>query len=395
MRRITSALSILMISGAVTAAPEPQATELGGGKLIPLLSVGLKHDDNIFSQASSEQSDTILTLKPSVQWLQEKDTTSVALTYSGDYGVYQDSDDDDYDDHTVSFDASLSPSDFVEVGFGASYGWLHDNRGEGSSEGLNAASRGEPDEYEISSVNLDLDFGRDSAMLGFLLQMSTDDIEYQNNLNETAFRNRDETDIVGRVYANISGGKTKLFVQASQKDNSYDENPILGGKLDSDEDGFSAGIEWEATGKTSGLIRVGEVDKEFDSSARKDGSINTWEVQVAWSPRTYSHILLNSSNEPRETNGTGNFIEAQDTSLTWLHAWSDDLSTTFTFTDGSDEYANASREDDRQNISLSLSYDWRRWMTIGANYTHSERDSNQNEFDFDRNIVSVSVDMSL
>ena len=78
-----------------------------------------------------------------------------------------------------------------------------------------------------------------------------------------------------------------------------------------------------------------------------------------------------------------------------MHAWSDDLSTTFTYTDGNDEYSNANREDDRQNISLSLSYDWRRWMTIGANYTHSERDSNQNEFDFDRNIVSVSVDMAL
>jgi hypothetical protein len=319
----------------------------------------------------------------------------VALSYSGDYGVYQDSDDDDYDDHTVSFDASVSPSDFVEASFGASYGWLHDNRGEGSSEGLNAASRGEPDEYEISSVNVDLDFGRDSAMFGFLLQMSRDDIEYQNNLNETVFRNRDETDLVGRVYANISGGKTKVFVQASQKDNSYDEDPILGGKLDSDEDGYSVGIEWEATGKTSGLIRVGEVDKEFDSAAREDDSINIWEVQVAWSPRTYSHIILNSSSQPRETNGTGNFIEAQDTSLTWLHAWSDDLSTTFTYTDGNDEYSNANREDDRQNISLSLSYDWRRWMTIGANYTHSERDSNQNEFDFDRNIVSVSVDMAL
>jgi len=101
----------LCMSASAMAAPEPQATELGGGKLIPQLSVGLKHDDNIFSQASSEQSDTILTLKPSVQWLQEKDTTSVALSYTGDYGVYQDSDDDDYDDHTpaISSKQVLAP----------------------------------------------------------------------------------------------------------------------------------------------------------------------------------------------------------------------------------------------------------------------------------------------
>jgi len=72
--------SVLFLSSfavAAIAAGEPQAIELGGGKLIPQLSVGLKHDDNIFSQAIREQSDTILTLKPSVQWLQEKDTTPV------------------------------------------------------------------------------------------------------------------------------------------------------------------------------------------------------------------------------------------------------------------------------------------------------------------------------
>jgi len=377
------------------AANEPQSVELGGGKLIPQLSVGLKHDDNIFSQAVREQSDTILTLKPSVQWLQEKDTTSLAVTYSGDYGVYQDSGDDDYDDHTVSFDASLSPSEFVAADFGASYGWLHDNRGEGSSEGITAISRGEPDEYEIGNVNVEVDFGRDSAMFGFLLSASVDDIEYQNNRNETVFRDRDETAIAARVYAKLSGGKTKLFVQASQKDNSYDEDPILGGKLDSDEDGYSAGIQWEATAKTSGLIRIGQVDKDFDSAARKDSSVNIWEVEVVWSPRTYSHLILNSSSAPKETNGTGSFIDSQDTSLTWLHAWSDDLNTTLSIADGTDEYERSFREDDRQNISLSLKYDWRRWATVGASYTYSERDSNQNLFDFEKNIFAVSLDMSL
>jgi polysaccharide biosynthesis protein VpsM len=104
---------------------------------------------------------------------------------------------------------------------------------------------------------------------------------------------------------------------------------------------------------------------------------------------------LNSSSTPKETNGTGSFIDAQDTSLTWLHAWSDDLNTTLSIADGTDEYERSFREDDRQNISLSLKYDWRRWATVGASYTYSERDSNQNLFDFEKNIFAVSLDMSL
>lgn len=385
---------LIWIAG-VQAAPEPQAIELGGGKLIPTLKVALKHDDNIFSQFTREVSDTILQVAPEVQWLQEKGTTSLAITYTGDYGVYKDSDDDDYDDHTLSFDAALSPTDIFRFDFGASYGWLHDNRGEGSSEGINALTRGEPDEYEIGNVNLELDFGRESSLFGFRLSGSQDDIEYQNNRNETIFRDRDETYFAARLYGKISGGKTKFFVEASEKDFSYDENPILGGTLDSDESGWAVGVEWEATAKTSGSILVGEVEKEFDSAVRGEEDIDIWEVEIIWSPRTYSHVLLNASNTPQETNGTGSFIESQDTSLAWIHDWSDRVHSIVSFSDGTDEYANSLREDDRQTVSVGLSYDWRRWLTVSGSYAYQERDSNADIFDFEKNVVTISLDMSL
>ena len=388
-------LTIGVLAAGAQAAPDPQAIDVGGGKLIPLLTVVTKHDDNIFSQPNGEESDTITTLKPSVQWLQQKDTTALALTYTGDYGKYWDSSDDNYDDHTISFDAVMAASDMVRLDAGASYGWQHDNRGEGSSEGINALSRGEPDEYEISNINVAVDLGRDSAMFGVRLTGSRDDIEYQNNRNETIFRDRDETSLAARFYGKLSGGKTKLFAQVSQKDISYDSNPLLGGKLDSEEQGYSVGMEWEITGRTSGEVRVGRVDKEFDSAARRDGSINIVEAQVTWAPRTYSQFILGVSRAPRETNGTGNFIEAQDVSLTWLHGWSDQLSSMVTISDGTDDYSGNPRSDDRQYYSVSLDYDWRRWMTVGASYTYQERDSNNALFEYDKSVFAVKVDLSL
>jgi polysaccharide biosynthesis protein VpsM len=121
--------------------------------------VAIKNDDNIFSQGTSEKSATITQILPKVQWLAEKDTDSYALTYSGDYGFYAGSGDDDYTDHTLSFDAAVSPNDRVSFDVGASYGKLHDNRGEGSSEGTNALSRKAPDEYDIRSVDFTTDLG--------------------------------------------------------------------------------------------------------------------------------------------------------------------------------------------------------------------------------------------
>lgn len=394
-KRFLMIAGILVFALEAHAGPEPQAVDIAGGKLIPLLKLSQKYDDNIFSQASSEESDQITQIKPSVQWIQQIDTTSLAVTYSGDYGRYWDSDDDNYDDHTLSFDAMLSPSDFAAFDLGASYAKLHDNRGEGSSEGLNALSRPDPDEYDISNIELEADFGREDAMFGFRVNASKSDIEYQNNRNETVFRDRDERYLAARIYGKLSGGKTKFFVEASQEDFSYDEAPLLGGTLDSEEEGFAVGMEWEATAKTTGSIRVGEIEKEFDSVARGKDNVITWDVDITWSPRTYSTVILSASQAPMETNGTGTFIDARDYSISWMHSWSDILSSTIAFGQGEDNYGNSVRNDDRDMISIGVSYDWRRWMTIGATYSYSDRDSNNDAFDYEKNVFLINVDMSL
>lgn len=380
---------------SIAAPADPQSIDMGGGKLIPLLNVSVEYNDNIFSQAFNEESDLILKLKPSVQWLQEKNNNTLAVTYTGDWGLYRDSHDDDYDDHTLSFDAHWEPTDIVRADFGASYGFLHDNRGEGPSEGITALLRDEPDEYELGNVNLDLDFGRESAMFGARLIAYVNDIEYQNNRIETQFRDRDETYIAGRVYGKLSGGKTKFFLEVSDEDFEYDTTPILGGPLDSSEQGWAVGAEWEATAKTTGSVKIGEVEKEFDFALKGEDTVTVWDVDITWAPKTYSTVFFSASNSPNESNGTGNFIEQRDYSITWMHGWSELLTTTASVGIGDDEFANSNRQDDRENYSIGLTYSLQRWMNLGATYTYTERDSNLNRFDFDRNIFAINVDMSL
>ena len=324
-----------------------------------------------------------------------QDKTSLALTYTGDYGLYVSSDDDDYDDHTFSFDAEMSPSDVVAIDFGASYGMLHDNRGEVSSEGIIALTRAEPDDYDISNVDLELDFGRESAMLGFCVKASQTDIEYQNNRSNTVFRDRDETCLAARAYGKLSGGKTKFFIEVSDEDFSYDETPILGGTLDSNEQGYAVGVEWEATGKTTGAIKIGEVDKDFDAASKGEESITVWDVDVTWSLRTYSHVLLSAANTLGETNGTGDFIESTDYTISWLHAWSEQVSTTISLSIGEDDYIRSLRSDDRESISVSIDYDWKRWVSVGEGYSYRERDSNNSLFDYEKNVFTVNFDMSM
>jgi len=381
---------------ALQAAPEPQAFDFGAGKLIPTLKIVQKSDDNIYSQPSSAESDSITEVNPVVQFMAQQDANSFAVTYTGDYGKYWDNSDDNYADHTLSFDAILSGSDMLTVDLGASLGKAHDNRGEGSSEGINFASRKEPDEYDINNISILADIGRDSAQVGIELEAGRTGIEYTNNSNETAFRDRDESRLAARLYTNISGGKTRLFAEIANEDIDYDITPLLSQSLDNEEQSYSVGVSWDATAKSSGSIKVGRLEKDFDSAAYGSADdITIWDVGIVFSPRTYSHLLFSASVDAKETNGTGAFIEAQDLSVTWVHGWSERLSSTVMLASGDDDYENDPRSDDRSLFSVGLSYDWQRWISVGATYSQSERDSNNSSFDFDRDIFQISFDMTL
>jgi uncharacterized protein (PEP-CTERM system associated) len=106
-------------------------------------------------------------------------------------------------------------------------------------------------------------------------------------------------------------------------------------------------------------------------------------------------VFLSASSLPLETNGTGLFIESTMTSVHWMHDWSEGLHTQASFSTGTDEFNEDTREDDINRFAISVDYDFRRWLNIGLGYTIDEKDSNVDLFDYDRQIISISFDLSL
>ena len=42
-----------------------------------------------------------------------------------------------------------------------------------------------------------------------------------------------------------------------------------------------------------------------------------------------------------------------------------------------------------------MSYDFRRWLRFGAEYTHTDRNSNRNIYDYKRNLFLLTVGATL
>ena len=393
-KSIGSVVGLLFIAQGSLAEVQPQGIDMGPGKLIPTLNVSETYDDNIFNQPNNEESSSILSLKPQLQFLAEDNANTYALTYVGDYGIYHSSDDDNYDEHGLSLDALLDMSARTNVTLAGSYETKHDARGTGSSEGGAAQSRTSPDEYDLVGASIIWDFGADDARFGAQLSASYSDIEYTNNRLETQFRDRDENKFSGKLFGRLQS-KTRVFVQIESGDIEYNVLPITGGALDSDLTVMSLGVEWEATGKTTGSIKIGRTDKEFDSASLIDADLNTWEAEIVWSPRSYSNVYLTSSSSPQETNGTGSFIDSRTTEISWLHDWSGVLHSSFSVAAGNDEYEGDPRSDDRTNYSIGVNYDFDRWMNIGLAYSYQELDSNNAVFSYDKSSIALSFDLSL
>lgn len=395
MRRISSVLSVCLFSGAAFAATDPQGIAVGGASLIPTIEIQHQHDDNIFSSDVNQEESSITNLKPRLEYYAERDAENyLSVSYDGDYAKYWQSDDDDYDDHTLSIMGAYSGNDFFRLTADASTAKLHDNRGEGASEGAAVTASGDPDEYDQDIAGIAFDFGREDARLGANLSLRTVGIEYTNNRAVTAFRDRDDTTFEGRIIGKLTG-KTNAFVGYRNTDIEYDSLTVSGDTLDSDESTVLVGLEWEATGKTTGTIEIGRLEKDFDSPLVGEEDLTVWGVGVQWSPRSYSVISFNSSKDAAETNGTGAYIEQINHSVSWMHDWSERLHSTFTVSVGDDEYPGSARQDDRDNFSIGLDYDWQRWANIGLTLEHSERDSNDDLFDFDRRRIIMSLDLSL
>lgn len=76
--------------------------------LYPNAEVQLQHTDNARAAPSGfEESDQILVVKPELLWVTTYQKHQLDLRYEGNYGLYRDDTDLDYDDHELTAHALL------------------------------------------------------------------------------------------------------------------------------------------------------------------------------------------------------------------------------------------------------------------------------------------------
>jgi len=362
------------------------------------LGVEVRYDDNIFRSATGVESSWITIFSPGLSVAAKPSKHRYAFKYNGDIAWYSDSSPDDYDDHYFKAGAYLELGQRSKFDIIASYDDAHDDRGTGLTEGFIPAINipAEPDEYQFADILGRYSLGSGASKGRFVFEAGSNDLEYTNHRDRTRFFDRSNNYGDVRFYYRVMAN-TSLLLDARLTDIDYQYDRALQPSLDSKEYRYLFGITWDTTAKTSGTVTVGYVQKDFDESARGDFSDPIWEVDVRWSPRTYSHFDFRTARYPSESNGGGNFIENTIYSVTWEHEWSIRVKSRLEARDLDQDYRGSAvnRKQEFAQYSLFLNYQMRRWLSWEVGVEVGSRDSNINRYEFDRNVYSVSALMTL
>ncbi|MDF3125690.1 outer membrane beta-barrel protein [Rheinheimera sp. 1928-s] len=393
MKSKLAVMVALACASSQVFAVEPQSIQTGSGfDITPLLTTGLKFDDNITSSSANEIDSWILTAVPSVKAVLDDGVTKTEFSAALFNGTYLDSSDDNFTDTMLGalFDTQLSEQGKFNAK--ADFVWGHEDRGTGITEGL-SNSQDEPTRFNNQTVSGYYEYGAQAAPARVRFGAKYFNKEYMNQREVTQFRDYDS--VLGGVnfyYDTLSG--TTAVLETSIEDTSYDfVDPTA--PRDSKDSNVKVGAEWQISALTSGEAKIGYQKKDFDDSAREDFSGVSWIVNATWSPLTYSNINVGTGRKAKDPLQGGDYIKETTYVVGWSHNWTDAMQTNLSYNRMEEDYVGISRKDENDSYTASVKYAFRRFVDVTLFTTVTDKTSSVQGIEFDRNITGLSFDFSL
>jgi len=359
---------------------------LGGLKLIPYLGVQHGYNDNILLTDANKKSSNFTVLKSALSLQRQRNVSRVALNYGLNKGIVHSSREDDYLDQKVEVLFDINISKRLHTKFATSHQRSHDPRGS-TFTGV-AVVIPSPDKWHESNGSLSLGYG-ELGHLEFNGLFSKK--RYDNNRSRTRFNDLDT--IEGRLlFSYPISSKATMAVESRYRRFNYIISSGVS-NLDSREQDFLAGLDWQATAQTSGKVRVGYLLKKFSTGNQKSSGNLGWSFDAQWDPLTYSTVNVSTQSARAESDGIGGYIVTRNASATWAYQWSSRLKHVLSVKFTKNKYAGVAvpRTDNQFDFEASIKYKLLRWLQWGGGYTYSKRTSNAVNTSYTQNILEMNL----
>jgi len=390
-----------LTSAASEAAELPSEMEghgvrIGDVQVFPALDVVEQFDSNIAKSAHSlfsrPVSSQITQIKPSLNGITGSRRNYIGVQYKGDYGWFWSSRVDDYTDHFLDAYSHNEFSRRARMDVALNYTRSHDRRG-ATFTGILARLLGlnDPDRWHQMSAIAAFEYGREEARMRLSANASYAAKRYDNNRLFTRSQDVDNAIVGGTLYYRV---KSRLYSLFEARYSLLDYR-LASSALDSRELTLSSGITWEATAKTTGMIKAGWRHRVFSLSHATDSGLS-WDATVEWRPMTYSTWEVHSAYSTAEAVGAaGSFVQTLRNEVKWTHDWKGAFRHELGAAVGRDRYIGTTRVDNLTDLGVKLTYALKRWLEVSGEYVYSRRLSNLLLSSYKQQLFSMAVHVEL
>lgn len=386
---------LLPLAASIPAALAAETVPDEDRAVQPSLGVRFLFDSNTYDTASNAIDSWIGVIKPSILLTTAPAQQRYALLYQGEYGYYFEDSADNYADHVLGGAARYQLSARAKVEVTASTARGHWDRGSNQTDGLeplSASFPSEPDVFKRNEWAGNFQYGADGNRGRLRFSVGETQLDYTNNLERTRFYDYDSR--------SASTGLSLLFHQRTAvvfdvlfSDFRYERLRPGEASRDSQDWRYLVGLTWEATAKTEGSIRLGMQHRRFDDPARASTSHPSWEVDVRWSPREYSHIGFETSRANEESFAEGGFVDISAYKVSWSHEWPRGWGSIISWAQNERDFVGSTRNQDFSETYLGLRYRQGRLLTWEAGFARRSRDGSFENLVYKGNMFSIGVNI--
>jgi hypothetical protein len=370
---------------------DPIGTRLGGFFLYPSISVTEVYRDNINYTASGEKSDFLTVISPNLNLRSNWNNHALNFSAGADVGRYISNSQEDYEDFRLATDGRLDILRSSNVKGGFKFAEQHEGRSSPDQTGAR-----EPVIYRQLGPSLEYNqaFNRLRASIGGDYQIYDYDDGTANNGTVLNMDDRDRKDLTGNVRVGYEIVPSyEAFVRGAVNQRNYDDARDDGG-VNRDSSGWEivAGLALDFGDVTFGNVFAGYMRQEFDDASLKSISGPSFGADLTWNPTRLTTVKGIASRTIEETTLSG----AAGALSTRIGANVDhELLRNLILSANADyvnnEYEGITREDDIINIGPSADYLFNRYLRLRLRYTHSMRESNSANGDYNVNSVFLRL----
>ncbi len=384
---------------------------LGKLEINPELSYKGEHNDNIYFESDHEDDDFIHTITPGIG-LKISGTPGNFLSAGYKVGIvmYDDNDDNDYEDHRLFVSAGLKTPKGLYLRVQDGFQDTEDPFGSKEEFRL-----GEQTERWNNLVNIIAGYefaGR------YCIEATYSNFVERYDLTKDEFQDTIEHKYGLAVFYRLTG-KTSLFGQYLRNDAEYDaQNDGIDVNLDGfDEwnsgnsqdyiiDNFLIGARFEPGGKLSGEFKLGFGTIDFHNNADKNGneynddSFFAMEADVGYKPVEKTSLSLNLKRYKQASTSAD---VSSDVSATYLrtivglavtqtltYQISMNLGLEWSNKDYEDESPGSPKKElDLYTAKCGVDYSIRDWLSAGLSYKYQDNQANKSQYEYDEYTVNT------